>query len=196
MLKLIRDSAVVLAAAGIVLPIPTVRAAEPRPAKNRPAASRTVADVKFTSDGCFKGRVIDHEGEVGKKVDVVIRQGSKIISQTRTDDQGVFSVEDLKSGTYQVSSGSTEGNFRVWSDKTAPPSSRKFALLVTGTEGARGQFGAYDAIEPEYGGYPVFDPTIVLMTAGVVAAVVLGAVNLSKINSLQNSVDNLPPVSP
>ena len=167
-----------------------------RPKIARPRTA-PVADVKFTNDGCFKGRVIDHEGEVGKKVDIVIRQGNKIISQTRTDDQGVFSVDDLKSGTYQVSSGIDRGETSASGAKKRPRRPlRKFALLVTGTEGARGQFGAYDAIEPEYGGYPVFDPTIVLMTAGVVAAVVLGAVNLSKINSLQDSVDNLPPVSP
>lgn len=195
MLKLIRDSAVVLAAAGIVLPIPTIRAAE-RQVQNRPAATRSVADVKFTNDSQFKGRVINHEGEVGKKVDVVVRQGNKIVAQTQTDDNGVFAVKNLKAGTYQVSSGTTEGTFRVWGEKFAPPSSRKFALLVTGADGARGQFGGYDAFEPEYGGYPVFDPTIVLMTAGVITAVVLGAVNLSKINSLQSSVDNLQPVSP
>lgn len=196
MLKLIRDCAVVLAAAGIVLPISALQASDSTAARRAATVKRTVADVKFTSDGCFKGRIIDHEGEVGGHVDVVIRQGNKVIAQTQTDEKGVFSVSNLKSGNYQVSSGTTEGYFRVWKEKAAPPSSRKFALIVTDADGVRGQYGAYDAFEPEFGGYPVFDPTIVLMSAGVITAVILSAINLSKINSLQNSVNNLQPVSP
>ena len=69
--------------------------------------------------------------------------------------------------------------FRVWTEKTAPPSAKEHALLVMGDNGARGQFGAVD-------------PTLVLLTAGVIAAVVLSAIAVSEINDLQESVDKIP----
>jgi hypothetical protein len=193
-LKLVRGAAVILATIGVVMPMPSAQAAESNQKVKRPAS--VAADVSKLSNGQFAGRVIDHTGEVSPNAEVVVRQGGSEITRTRTDKEGMFSVPNLKPGTYQVSSGTTEGLFRVWNDETAPPSARKNALIVLGHNGARGQYANVDECPPGgWFGFRSIDPTIALMTAGIVAAVVLSAITLSKVNQLDNN-NNPPPVSP
>ena len=185
-LKLVRGAAVVLATLGIVAPIPAVQAADASQKANRAAVATIAADVSQSANGLFAGRVVDHTGAVVENADVVVRQGTTEVARSRTDKEGVFSVKNLKPGTYQVSSGTTEGCFRVWNEKVAPPSARKNALIVLGHNGARGQYANCDECPPGgWYGFSSLDPTICLLTAGVIAAVVLSALTLSKVNSIQ-----------
>lgn len=64
-------------------------------------------------------------------------------------------------------------------------------MLVLGENGARGQFGGYDAMEPDMGGLPGFDPTIALLSAGVIAGVVVSAISLAEINSTKSKVNDI-----
>ena len=200
MLKRIQGVAVALAAAGTLLPTHAICAAESMQPRGSATVSQTFADVRFSSDGSFNGRVVDSAGTIAKNAEVVIRQGKKEIARCKADEKGVFSVGKLKSGTYQVSSGTTEGYFRAWEDQAAPPAARKYALLVLGQNGERGKYGAvesgFDAIEPDLSAIPRIDPTLVLLTAGVIGSVVVGAIELDKINRLDNRVSSLPPASP
>ena len=192
-LKLVRGAAVILATFGVVMPFPSVQAAESN--AKRPVAP-VAADVSKLADGQFAGRVIDHAGDVVENASVVIRQNGAEVGRAKTDKEGMFHVANLKPGTYQVSSGTTEGYFRVWNDQTAPPSARKNALIVLGHNGARGQYANCDECPPGgWCGFRSIDPTIALMTAGIVAAVVLSAITLSKVNSLNNNTVYVP-VSP
>ena len=50
---------------------------------------------------------------------------------------------------------------------------------MMGENGARGQFGSVD-------------PTLVLLTAGVITAVVLSAIAVSDLNSLKEDVSKIP----
>ncbi len=192
-LKLIRGAAVVLAAVGIVAPLPNVQAADSRAAQSRLVAATIAADVTQSKDGSFNGRIVDHSGAAVEHADVMIRQNNKVVTQGHTDVNGLFAFKNLKPGTYQVSSGTTEGLFRVWNEQSAPPASKKNALIVLGHDGARGQYGGVDDYGP-YGmtGYPALDPTLVLMTAGIIAAVVISAITLERVNSIQNTVNNIP----
>ena len=190
-LKLVRGAAVVLAAVGIVMPMPSVQAADSRPTNNSRSATVSVADVKLASDAALKGRVVDYTGSIVKHAQVVVRQGNKEVASSVANEAGVFSIKGLKPGSYQISSGTTEGTFRVWREQAAPPAAHKNALLVLGEKGARGQFGGYDAIEPDLGGLPGFDPTIALLTAGVIAGVVVSSISLAQINSTKSKVNDL-----
>ena len=96
-----------------------------------------------------------------------------------TNTEGIYAFKNVKGGVYQVTSGNTEGVFRVWSEKAAPPTSKEHALLVMGENGARGQFGSVD-------------PTLVLLTAGVITAVVLSAIVLSNQNTMQSDINQIP----
>ena len=170
-----KGAAVCLATLGIVLP------QAPALADNSPARpivkvqkGTSLPDVSLTAGGTFSGRVVDHSGKVLEGAQVTLRQDQKEISTTVTNKEGVYSFKNLKGGIYEVSSGNTEGIFRVWSEKTAPPSAKGHALLVMGENGARGQFGCCD-------------PTLIILTAGVIAAVVLSAIVLDKVNKLPTS---------
>ena len=191
-LKLIRGAAVVLATMGVVIPMPVAQAAEPSQKTSRPAA--IAADVSKLTDGRFQGRVVDHTGAVVENAEVVIRQDNAEVGRSRTDNEGLFAVKNLKPGTYQVSSGTTEGVFRVWNEQAAPPSARKNALIVLGHDGARGQYSNCDECsQGGWNGFRSLDPTILLLTAGVIGGVVVSSISLSRINKLENLIKELSP---
>ncbi len=144
-LKFLRGAIVALAAVGVVFPQLQAVAAGPKAAaKVRTVAANTVLDVSLTKDGAFPGRVVDHTGAALEGAEVVIKQGKTEVARTITDKQGSFVAPNLKGGVYTISSGATEGTYRVWSEKTAPPSAKGQALLVLGQNGARGQAGLFD----------------------------------------------------
>lgn len=173
-IRFLKGAAVVLATLGFVVPSPKLFA-DGQTAKQQPvkkAQKSQIPDVSLAG-GSFSGRVVDHSGTVLEGAEVVIKQGKTEVTRVVTDKNGVFTAKNMKGGVYQVSSGNTDGVFRLWTEKSAPPAAKGQALLVMGENGGRGQFGA-------------IDPTIVLLTAGVIAAVVLSAIALDKINSLED----------
>ena len=192
-LKFVRGAAVLLGTVGTVLPMSAIQAADAHREVNRSSAAVIAADVSTLSDGSFAGRIVDHTGAVVEQANVVIRQGNKEVARCRTDKDGMFSAKDLKPGVYQVSSGTTEGMFRVWNDRAAPPSAHKNALIVLGHDGARGQYASCDECSPGgWGGFRSLDPTILLLTAGIIAAVVLSALALEKLNRIENRLPASP----
>ena len=183
-IRFVKGMAVSLAAFGMMVPqtrllADTPAAKAPVSKASKPAKINRVPDLVLTANGTMTGRVCDSSGKVIEGAKVVLKQNNKEIARTVTNNEGTYSFKNLKSGVYQVGSGNTDGVFRVWTEKTAPPSAKEHALLVMGDNGARGQFGAVD-------------PTLVLLTAGVIAAVVLSAIAVSEINDLQDSVDKIP----
>ena len=131
----------------------------------------TVPDVALTAGGTFSGRVVDHTGRVLEGAQVTVRQGKSEIGKTVTDKEGLYRFKNLKGGVYQVASGNTEGNFRVWAERTAPPIAKEQALLVMGENGARGQIGTAD-------------PTQLVLIGGVITTVVLSAITLNEVNNI------------
>jgi len=128
-----------------------------------------VFDIALSKEATFSGRVVDHTGTALEGAEVTVKQGNKEVARSITDKNGMFAVSTLKGGVYSVSSGATEGTYRIWAEKSAPPSAKEQALLVMGQNGTRGQFGCCD-------------PVLILLTAGVIASVVLSAITLDKVN--------------
>lgn len=178
--SLIRAAAASLSAVGILCPqLPVLaQSGAPQTRVVAKADSKLAADVKMI-EGAFAGRVVDHQGTAQANRDVVIKQGDKEVAKVKTDDKGVFRVKNLRPGTYTAAADNTVGSFRVWSEQTAPPSAKGHALLVLGQNGARGQFGAVD-------------PTLVLLTAGVIATVIISAITLDKVNNIEDNQDATP----
>lgn len=178
----VKGAAVSLATFGLMFPQVQVLADSPQaPARSTPKAGQTVTtpDIALTTGGTFSGRVVDHNGKVLEGAQVTLRQGKNEIAKTVTNKDGLYTFKNMRGGVYQVSSGNTEGVFRVWAEKTAPPAAKEHALLVMGENGARGQFGGVD-------------PTLVLLTGGVIAAVVISAITLNKVNDVDDKIDALP----
>jgi len=181
--RLVKTAAVGLATLGMM--VPQARLLADAPQAKVEAKKSTVAkipDISLTKGGTMTGRVCDHSGKVIEGAKVNLKQNNKVIGTTTTDKDGVYSFSNLKSGIYHPVSGNTEGVFRVWSEKTAPPSAKGHALLVMGENGARGQFGG-------------IDPTLVVLTAGVIASVVLSAIAIDRIDHVSDQVNAIP-VSP
>ena len=179
-MRFVKGAAVSLAILGMMMPQGRLLADAPQsnPPIEKNSKVARVPDVVLTEGGTLSGRVVDHAGKVIEGANVELKQNNKVVSTTKTDKEGLYSFKNLKAGVYNPSSGNTEGVFRVWPQKSAPPSAKEHALLVMGENGARGQFGSVD-------------PTLVLLTAGVIAGVVLGAVALNKIDKVNNNLDKI-----
>ena len=176
---LVRGAAMSLAALGLMMPQTPAMAQSGRPASGNVAKSeaKLAADIVLIQ-GSMNGRVVDHTGTPLKNREVVLKQGDKEVAKTTTNDKGVFTVANVRPGNYTATAGNTSGNFRVWAEKTAPPAAKGHALLVMGQNGARGQFGAVD-------------PTLVLLTSAIIASVIISAITLDKVNSVDDKVDQI-----
>lgn len=184
-LNLVQGAAVALATLGLMLPAPQVQAATGSQKMTVQTTEASVLDIGLQQNGTFAGRVVDHAGSATRNAEVVVRQGSKEVARTRTDDQGRFAVQGLRGGVYEISSGKTVGTYRVWQSEVAPPAAKEQALLVLGENGTRGQFGAMG------GG-------MVLLSAAVIASVIISAITLDRVNDLDDNDDGVgsPPTSP
>ena len=170
-LKFIRGAVVALAALGVVFPQLTAVAAGPKSAAKpiiRTVAANSVLDIGLTQGGTFTGRVVDQTGAALEGAEVVVKQGKTEVSRTITDKQGTFVATNMKGGVYTVASGATEGTYRVWTEKSAPPSAKSQALLVMGQNGARGQCGGCNGCDSSGS---LIGP---ILLAGAVAAGAIG----------------------
>lgn len=138
--RLIRGAAVALAALGMMIPNAPAMAAGPTRTQVKTINAK-ILDVALSEGGTFKGRVVDHTGASIEGAEVVIKQNNKEVGRTLTDKEGSYSVGNLTTGVYTVSSGATEGTYRAWAEKSAPPAAKPQSLLVMGENGARGNFG-------------------------------------------------------
>lgn len=180
-MKLAKWAAIVLATLGLVLPS-SVFAADDKPAaKDAPvklAKKGQVPDISLAEGGVFAGRVVDHTGKPLEGAEVVIKQNKKELARVVTDENGLFTHPEMKGGVYQVSSGNTQGDFRLWTEKTAPPAAKGHALLVQGKNGARGQLGGAD-------------PALVGLVALGIITVVEGGIILSDVQDVKDEVKKL-----
>jgi len=179
-MTLVKGAAVVLATLGMVMPSPRLLAADSKtdaPAV-KIAKKGQLPDISLATGGVFSGRVVDHTGAPLEGAEVVIKQNKKEVARVVTDHKGLFTHADMKGGVYQVSSGNTDGVFRLWTENTAPPVAKGQALLVMGENGARGQFGGVD-------------PTLFLLTAAVIALLITNGIILNDVQDLKDEVNQI-----
>lgn len=181
-LSFLRGATVALAALGMMIPAAPAIAAGPARAQVKTVDAK-IFDIALSQGGTFKGRVVDHTGAAVEGAEVTIKQGNKQVAHSVTDKDGSYVVSNLKTGVYNVSSGATEGMYRVWSEKTAPPSAKEQSLLVMGENGARGNFGAMG------------DEGLILLAVVAVGAVAIVALVLA-IEAKGDSTTVVVPSSP
>lgn len=171
--RFVKGAAISLAALSMVFPQARLLAEDsPVPARTAKATKvATLPDISLTTGGTFSGRVVDHAGKVLEGAQVTVRQGKTEVGKTVTNKEGLYSFKNMKGGVYQVASGNTEGTFRVWAEKTAPPAAKEHALLVMGEKGARGQFGGAD-------------PTLIVIAGIVIADLIVDSITLSRVNDI------------
>lgn len=172
-MKLIKGLAIALACVGMILPA-NVQAGS-KPAATAP--SRAIQDVALKAGGTFTGQVVDDQGQGLDGAVVAVRQGDRSVAETVTNQDGYFSVTNLKGGVYQVTAGQGEGVYRLWTEKAAPPSAKSKVMLVSGSQNVvRGQF----------------DDTGMWVVGGIaVGAMVVNLINMRKLNDIHEDLHDV-----
>lgn len=104
-----------------------------------PVVAPAVADVAMSAGGVFTGKVVTAQGVPMEKTEVSLQQAGVEIAKATTNEEGVFAVQGLRGGLYQVVAGGGMVSYRLWAAKTAPPIANRSALIVTGEEVLNGQ---------------------------------------------------------
>ncbi|QDV73499.1 carboxypeptidase-like regulatory domain-containing protein [Botrimarina mediterranea] len=99
-----------------------------------------VADIALSNGGVFVGKVVTAQGAPLAKVAVSLQQAGNEVAKTTTDAEGVFAVQGLRGGLYQVVSEGGVVSYRLWAENTAPPAANQSALIVTGGDVVNGQY--------------------------------------------------------
>lgn len=98
------------------------------------ATSPVQGDIALRDGGVFVGQFVDAQGNAQAGIDVNLVTAGKSVAAAKTDKQGRFAVKGLRGGQYDVVAMNGKSTFRVWAPRTAPPSARNGALIVTGTD--------------------------------------------------------------
>ncbi|HUT91814.1 MAG TPA: carboxypeptidase-like regulatory domain-containing protein [Thermoguttaceae bacterium] len=101
-----------------------------------------IVDVALRDGGVLVGQVLHVQGSPLTDVPVVLRSGDRQLGVSKTDEAGLFAFRGVRSGVYQVVAAERQGTYRLWPQKTAPPSAKPGALIVVGKDTVRGQRAA------------------------------------------------------
>ena len=170
---IIKRLVVSVAVLGICLPQPLLAST---PAKQSPV----VVDVALGQGGVLLGQVVDPNGAVKANVPVSLRLGDRELAKARTDNNGYFAFSGLRGGVYMVAAAKGVAAYRVWAERTAPPTAQKGALVVSGQDLMRGQW--HDGHRGHAGRLKCYlaNPWVV---AGIVATAVAVPVGIHNSNS-------------
>ena len=141
--RLFTSLTVGLASCGLLLPVPLLAdGLLPSESTGRvPAASRvpSISNVELDVDGSLRGIAINVQGVPVGRTEVLVQAPRQAAARTSTDALGCFAVKGLNGGMYQVTAGRQVVLIRAWAAGTAPPKTRRSALIVVGDDVVRGQ---------------------------------------------------------
>jgi hypothetical protein len=155
-----------VACAGMMLP-PSVLAVEP--AKSTVDSTNYIVDVALRPGGILVGQVVDQQGTTMAGKVVSIQYSNYEVARATSDANGVFAARGLRGGQYQLLTDDGISMCRLWAPNTAPPAARPAALLVSGNDVVRGQWGYASGPLHEWMCWMKAHPYI---TAGAVAAAI------------------------
>lgn len=135
-LRLLRSTMMLLACLGLLTsPVLAAEPVVPGPNVNQ----RLVMDMVLTEAGGLRGEVWDSLGHPQIAADVMLWKDTELVGQTRTDADGQFQFEGLRTGMYRLATPEATVACRVWGKTVAPPNARQSLLVVTNMYSARGQ---------------------------------------------------------
>lgn len=148
----------------------------PKSVKAKPASK--IADIALTKDATFRGVIVDGKAGPVTNEKVVIRQGRRVVAETKTDRLGEFRVPKFRGGTYEITAGKVTRQVRVWTANAAPKSARKVALLIDSQNVVRAQ-----------GAIPLASLSTAASLGGAALGVGLSVSNMSEVDDLQSQVN-------
>ena len=93
----------------------------------------------WTSTDPWQGKRSNVAGQPAARQPTVLLQGLQVVAQTHSDAAGRFVFPQVRSGVYQISSGTTCIACRVWTKAAAPPAAQGHVVLRAETDVVRGQ---------------------------------------------------------
>jgi hypothetical protein len=99
------------------------------------------SDVALRHGGVLVGQVVDQQGAAKAGALVSVQYANHEVVRTTSDANGVFAAQGLRGGQYQLVTEDGISVCRLWAPDTAPPAARPAALLVSGNNVVRGQWG-------------------------------------------------------
>lgn len=130
-------------------------------------------DVALRPGGVLVGQVMDQQGAVRAGTKVAVWQNEREVVTTATDKNGIFAVQGLRGGQYQLLTSEGQTLCRFWAPETAPPVATDTVVLVTGQDLVRGQWSPTPSGVAGYGGrWLDWVRSHPYITAGVVAAAI------------------------
>ena len=134
--KRIRQSALLLAVAGLLIPTqcfaqsPVENQPTHLPATGEPASIDVQpVDASLDPGDVLRGAVVDNAGTAAPFATVVLLRKQQIIAIGQTNEDGKFAISNVRGGVYQIASGDRVTLLRCWTDGTAPPAAKKATLL-------------------------------------------------------------------
>jgi hypothetical protein len=98
-----------------------------------------ISDIGLQEGGTLRGVLLDSAGTGEEAVSVVLRRGGEVLASTKTGRSGEFAFRDVSAGVVELQTPSSQGIYRLWAPRTAPPAAEAGILLVDGQEVVRGQ---------------------------------------------------------
>ena len=121
----------------IACPTPSINSVSER---QRPSYKPPVSDVSLSVGGRLEGAVVDVQGIPIAEAPVVVRHEGQEIARTTSDAAGRFRFRGLRGGVHQIVAAHGSGLYRLWTPRTAPPSSENGVLIITKGDVLRCQF--------------------------------------------------------
>jgi len=106
-----------------------------------PSASQVI-DIALGTDGVLNGRAVDGNGNQLAAAPVEIHYGDQAVAHAVTDEDGKFSVSQLRGGLHRVVVQNHQAKLRLWTAGAAPPSAHQDVLIVAGDGIVRGELPA------------------------------------------------------
>ena len=120
-------------------------------ALGRPPTHSTapVMDVELSRDDTLVGQAIGSGAVPLTNTRVALQQRGREVARSLTAPDGSFSIRGVRPGRYEIAVGANRRTCRVWAPNTAPPASRRAALVVPDRQviRRRGSTSSYQSTE-------------------------------------------------
>ena len=98
-----------------------------------------VIDIELRGDGALVGQSLSNTGMPRLAASITLVQDNEVVSESRTNPDGEFSITGLRGGVYELRTDTSTRMVRLWAPGTAPPSAVDAAILIDGDNIVRGQ---------------------------------------------------------
>lgn len=97
-----------------------------------PGVANQYVDYALDANGALRGTVVDANGQALADYPVALANNNELVVSTTSDAEGHFALPAASGGTYLLATNDQALPCRVWSNRAAPPSASREALLVVG----------------------------------------------------------------